>query len=637
MLHSHRAKFSRALLYTSILTACHGGGVQAMDKPDAPNNNRGLAKNFRIMGAEGEHQVTITPHQTIISNVSPEQFSEMMSSFCGNQGFQLERANQAHQGLRLQDSNKQNLQDAISLDPNQNPFYVKGQAVIDILKSLDLKNSRVENRFEAAKARQFNNDLKQKMSKANSEFLNLLKQRDFLTKAGHLSELNYGMNKIDENYFNSMVSNLQEEKKQIDLNNFMEDGYASEYINPKNREARQRFIIDSIHIFKARKDCTKKLTEYTAKSSFTNFNFFINVYLGLVRDTTGGLFARDMALNLTSIMPTNHRLGEEDMKARRKVFSLHYLGSIERTFQILDELKPLAEIAYEVGHKFINWTMIEDHLNFARNALNEFLLKEHGIESGEEVRKEIPTDLPLKPLAGAEKRKIEEHENEEKIVKIILEQQAEKQAQEKAPKINSTPIKIKSLLLKQEEENSEETYKEWFYKTQLPDTSKNLKSEYRTPTTEQIRKEKKVAIKNSKKEKSIVNDSDINITKDSKINEKEEVQIKENIKSVIHSPHKNGSKKLRPEHIKSVRSILLDAGYTSEKALNIDVGAGPRKVFQDIHNLSFSGEMNAVTNMIRALKGHVDETRSGSRIGVFLRHIKTNEIIGTDLLSPGDD
>ncbi len=37
--------------------------------------------------------------------------------------------------------------------------------------------------------------------------------------------------------------------------------------------------------------------------------------------------------------------------------------------------------------------------------------------------------------------------------------------------------------------------------------------------------------------------------------------------------------------------------------------------------------------MLRALGGFVDEARSGSRIGIVLRHINTNETVETDLLS----
>ena len=55
-------------------------------------------------------------------------------------------------------------------------------------------------------------------------------------------------------------------------------------------------------------------------------------------------------------------------------------------------------------------------------------------------------------------------------------------------------------------------------------------------------------------------------------------------------------------------------------------------MFHAVHDGSYKGEMHAVCNMIEQLGGYVDETRSGSRIGLMLRHFSTRKIVGTDLM-----
>lgn len=455
-----------------------------------------------------------------------------------------------------------------------------------------------------------------------------------------------------------MKRNLSEELKKLEKGILTEEGYASDVIKPENQKARARFLKDAVDIFTICEQTAQTEAKKQKKVKFKNFYQFVRVYLGLVRDTTGTLYAREQALNLTrQKLTADEGLGEEDMKARSNVISLHYLGRVERLFQIIALLKPLSETAFAVGDGSFNREFIHDQLSFARKTLDELFLKEHGISVGEGTLDSIPTKLPPKPLTTSQKKKKKEIEKQQKLVNYLKDQKKQKPNSLPEENVNQENVLPTLEILppqKKEVQVIKERYSDWFHRTE----KSNLK-EFKIRVKEQLEKEQrkknlKQKKKNTKKidEKSTsnINNSISFDSKDQnfKIEKKEEItenSSKGHIKKVVHAPHKNGSKKLRAHHVIEIKDILNSAGYTSDafekredlKIDNEQIGGNPWKVFQAIHDCTFSGEMDQVTNMIRALGGYVDETRSGSRIGIVLRHAETNKLVGTDLSSLGND
>lgn len=117
------------------------------------------------------------------------------------------------------------------------------------------------------------------------------------------------------------------------------------------------------------------------------------------------------------------------------------------------------------------------------------------------------------------------------------------------------------------------------------------------------------------------------------------------VKTVPHIPHKNGSKKLRFGHVRDIRNLLIDAGYTldllgkSNKLTSpLNLKRKHEDVFRAIHDKTFKGEMGQVMGLIRKLDPNavLDETRSGSRIGFLLHKRNKLGLVGKDFLSLGD-
>lgn len=162
-----------------------------------------------------------------------------------------------------------------------------------------------------------------------------------------------------------------------------------------------------------------------------------------------------------------------------------------------------------------------------------------------------------------------------------------------------------------------------------------MRSQYLYPSESELRRQQKAAKKQAKSQ------GKTKIQQEPSLSPLVSESVREEVKTVVHTPHKQRSKRLWPYHVKEIRDLLIEGGYTSETVglrsaredKKVTIGGGHWKVFTKIHNNSFSGEMEKVSNMLRALGGVVDETRSGSRIGIALRHITTREVIGTDLLT----
>jgi hypothetical protein len=201
-----------------------------------------------------------------------------------------------------------------------------------------------------------------------------------------------------------------------------------------------------------------------------------------------------------------------------------------------------------------------------------------------------------------------------------------------APVIKAPPKPVKQTVKSATDASELEA---WF--THTEGGTGNLKNQYRTRTEEQIHKDNKAQAKKDKHKPSlsiVADDKEVQPAQEKKVEDKPQ----ERVFTTLHDPHKNGSKKFTVAHREKVKKLLTEGGYTLETVQDrkaLDLGGGPWKVFLAIHNGTFTGEAHEVCNLIRQREGHADETRSGSRIGLMLRHITTRKFVGTDLMLGG--
>jgi len=510
-------------------------------------------------------------------------------------------------------------------------------ALSSLLRSVRRYDERIGERLQQAKTRRHNKKLKEKNKTKTGNFSTALKSAGMdESRMQGLSAMVYGLQKLSTNYLTSTINKLKEEKENIDKGLLTKDGYASHFINPQDERARRRFVKDLIDIFEYSKKHTEFSVTNNAKLNLTNFSMFAELYLSLIHETLGNIGVFNYAVGYTSQdRYDDKKLTEEDLWIRIFVLKLHYLGDVERSLEIIEKLQPIASIASQIDKEIFDLDKLNDyHLSYIKEFLNVELPKKSDSSETAEFSVSIPEELPEKPLTRNQKKKraqrAKRKANMEKLADT-LQKKAQEQTVNISPKNAHTTVSEKKEF-KSPFENSSESFESWFYK------SENLKRDFRATLDQDLRKKRKTEAKKLKKGAA---DRTGKIVKEEE-KEKEKEEVKENIKKVVHKPHKKGSKKLGPEHVNDIRQVLLDGGYApdtvkkrgnKDSEIKVELGGKPWKVFNDILDESYSGEMEEVTNMLRALGGFVDETRSGSRIGIALRHITSNEVVGTNILS----
>ncbi len=211
-----------------------------------------------------------------------------------------------------------------------------------------------------------------------------------------------------------MVTSLNNEGKRLGqglTTEIEQDVYASNYIDPQNKLARQRLIRDAVGIdtdeqqvalglFHAELRFSDLALKRYGSACLKNFNSFADTYLSLLRDALGGLYSREEALEITSKELLKYKgLTEVDLKARQSIFSAHYLEEVERTLSIIEKLRPLALAASGVNKKVFDLDRLDDHFRYATGIIED-LCKEMNKEN-------LPSqdELPQKPLTKNQKKK----------------------------------------------------------------------------------------------------------------------------------------------------------------------------------------------------------------------------------------
>jgi hypothetical protein len=131
-------------------------------------------------------------------------------------------------------------------------------------------------------------------------------------------------------------------------------------------------------------------------------------------------------------------------------------------------------------------------------------------------------------------------------------------------------------------------------------TAHNLKKNYREPSEQELRDERKRQAKRAKKAASL---------QDMEPQEKNIVFIEETI----------------------------EKKEEQEEALLIKIGGGPFRTFKKIIDKTYRGSMEKVMLLFQALGGKVDEGRSGSRIKFELAHIANGKYMSLDTLPLEND
>lgn len=72
-------------------------------------------------------------------------------------------------------------------------------------------------------------------------------------------------------------------------------------------------------------------------------------------------------------------------------------------------------------------------------------------------------------------------------------------------------------------------------------------------------------------------------------------------------------------------------------SLIVKIGGGPFKIYHKVMDNTFKGSMEKIVLLIEALRGKVDEGRSGSRLKFELPHIGNNRVTYLDMLPPEYD
>jgi len=460
------------------------------------------------------------------------------------------------------------------------------------------------------KARRYN----QELLEFNKRFKIKIKENGSQINIQRLSQFIYGMLKIDDEYFGSVLKMLKDEQNQLNSGLSFDNGFASDYI-PNSPQSRENFLPMAVGCVTSIKKITNLIVSNQTDFKFEEFNSFCGFYI------------KQLSL-CCSNLSKSIRCDMEGVG----VFSLLELGRAERTFQVLEELKPLAEIAFALGHVSFSSGTITKYVDTLRSTLTQlqrgwepFYNPESLKPDGDVTQKALPRSKNQKKKDRQRKR-IQENIHTEVELRRLEEAKAQK---EKVSIPATSPAKRNPSRVQQTE-----TLTDWFNRTEEVDKKRNLKSEYRNPSSLALHQQSKKEKKNAKKGNNVTNDNNKPVPQP-KLDE--ETQPIPSARQVVHAPHKNGSKKLRPEHIKEIRGFLVRAGYDINTIKQKDISGGSWKVFQDIHDNTYSGEMDAVTNMIRALSGYVDESRSGSRISIYLRHFQTNEFMGNFLLAPRNE
>jgi hypothetical protein len=620
----------------------------------------------------------------------------------------------------------------------------RGNEIMETLSSIQFKNDKQGTRYDQMKAKKHNKTLNTQDRTLSSKFLSLCKSQ--AEELEEYSKAIFAHNNRQTKYISSLKRSLIEESKN---QSSPEEGYASEFFNPQEPDARRRFIQDAITIFDISEEFSSKADREYASRDLKTFFGFSRLYLGLVRDMLGTLDARDNALvYIGQDLESDSSLTKEHAKIRQKITSAHYLGLAERKIEAIEVLAPLAKIAAQLNSKIINFDRLEYHVNYAKTLIQHICETDHTeiiptvfvskvssimpdthpvtkrLEEKERKRqtraRAIATLLGAKNQPAAEDSSLlgvisefppqtdrspaassvpftqaeEEHAVEDSSLLSVVSEfppqtdrspaassvpftQAEEEPAaedfallgivsefplqtDRSPAASSVPFTqaeeepaaedfallgvisefppqtdrspaASSVPFTQAEEESfpSESFSTWFSRTG------NIRPHYLSSSEVELRRQQKAAKKQAKPK------GKTKIQQEPSLPSPVSESVREELKTVVHAPHKHQSKRLCPYHVKEIRNLLTEGGYTTKTVgprsasqdKKITIGAAHWKVFSKIFNNSFSGEMEKVSNMLRALGGVVDETRNGSRIGIALRHITTREVIGTDFLT----
>ncbi len=259
---------------------------------------------------------------------------------------------------------------------NKPSLLEKGEKVIELLSNISYKKQNSGSRLEDAKAKRHNAKIKNNEPRMDNYFLTTCKSNGITEeKIDLLSELVFAQTNRQKQYIKSLEDSLRKERQS---SNCFLHGYASEFFEPHDQEARQRFIEDAFQIFQISEEYNDKSETEYLRNNLKTYYGFSRIYLSLIRDVLGTLYSREQALIVTGQkLKSDKNLTEEHAATRKKIISAHYLGLAERYIETISSLRPLAEVVSTLADTILDLSLLDGHISYATDTLQNLWFTEH--------------------------------------------------------------------------------------------------------------------------------------------------------------------------------------------------------------------------------------------------------------------